>query len=229
MGLMQGKFQGDSIIIMDAFTLPVEGIETRVNAEADAYEYMVKYSTINKQFQEPFLAVVIDPTRTVFAGKVDIGAFRTYPKDYKPSDEPVSEHQTIPLNKIEDFGVHFKQYFSLDITYFKSSLDSHLLDLLWNKYWFNTLSSSPLLGNRDYVAGQIFDLVPTHLVLSDVDQFDTILDMEKDELAPEIEEEEEGEIEYVEGDDIEIGDMDDMEDFEGFGDEDDNVKKLYIF
>ncbi|KAI4999509.1 hypothetical protein ZWY2020_004098 [Hordeum vulgare] len=62
--------------------------------------------------------------------------------------------------------------------------------------------------------------VPTHLVLSDVDQFDTILDMEKDELAPEIEEEEEGEIEYVEGDDIEMGDMDDMEDFEGFGDED---------
>jgi COP9 signalosome complex subunit 5 len=50
------------------------------------------------------------------------------------------------------------QYYSLDITYFKSSLDSHLLDLLWNKYWVNTLSSSPLLGNMDYVAGQIFDL-----------------------------------------------------------------------
>ncbi|KAE8779920.1 protein MAK16A [Hordeum vulgare] len=53
-------------------------------------------------------------------------------------------------------------------------------------------------------------------------QFDTILDMEKDELAPEIEEEEEGEIEYAKGDDIEMGDMDDMEDFEGFGDEDDD-------
>lgn len=50
------------------------------------------------------------------------------------------------------------QYYPLDITYFKSSLDSHLLDLLWNKYWVNTLSSSPLLGNRDYVAGQISDL-----------------------------------------------------------------------
>lgn len=50
------------------------------------------------------------------------------------------------------------QYYSLDISYFKSSLDSHLLDLLWNKYWVNTLSSSPLLGNGDYVAGQISDL-----------------------------------------------------------------------
>lgn len=52
----------------------------------------------------------------------------------------------------------FLQYYSLDITYFKSSLDCHLLDLLWNKYWVNTLSSSPLLGNGDYVAGQISDL-----------------------------------------------------------------------
>lgn len=113
---------------------------------------------LNQQFQEPFLAVVIDPTRTVSAGKVEIGAFRTYPEGYKPADDPVSEYQTIPLNKIEDFGVHCKQYYSLDITYFKSSLDSHLLDLLWNKYWVNTLSSSPLLGNADYVAGQISDL-----------------------------------------------------------------------
>ncbi|KAL7199495.1 hypothetical protein ACSBR2_021721 [Camellia fascicularis] len=61
---------------------------------------------LNQQFQEPFLAVVIDPTRTVSAGKVEIGAFRTYPEGYKLADEPISEYQTIPLNKIEDFGVH---------------------------------------------------------------------------------------------------------------------------
>lgn len=118
----------------------------------------VSTQMLNQQYQDPFFALVIDPTRTVSAGKVDIGAFRTYPQGYKPPDEPLSEYQTIPLNKIEDFGVHCKQYYSLDITYFKSSLDCHLLDLLWNKYWVNTLSSNPLLGNRDYVAGQISDL-----------------------------------------------------------------------
>ena len=142
----------------------------------------VSTQMLNQQYQDPFFALVIDPTRTVSAGKVDIGAFRTYPQGYNPPDDPVSEYQTIPLNKIEDFGVHCKQvknflfplfffsivslkcisggfqYYSLDITYFKSSLDCHLLDLLWNKYWVNTLSSSPLLGNRGYVAGQIFDL-----------------------------------------------------------------------
>lgn len=68
---------------------------------------------LNQQYQEPFLAVVIDPTRTVSAGKVEIGAFRTYPEGYKPPDDPISEYQTIPLNKIEDFGVHCKQVASL--------------------------------------------------------------------------------------------------------------------
>ena len=56
------------------------------------------------------------------------------------------EYQSIPLSKIEDFGVHCKQYYPLEVSYFKSSLDTQLLDLLWNKYWVNTLSSSPLLA-----------------------------------------------------------------------------------
>lgn len=43
MGLMQGKVHGDTMIIMDAFGLPVEGTETRVNAQNEAYEYMVSY------------------------------------------------------------------------------------------------------------------------------------------------------------------------------------------
>ena len=41
--------------------------------------------------------------------QVEIGAFRTYPEGYKPPDEGPAEYQTIPLNKIEDFGVHAKQ------------------------------------------------------------------------------------------------------------------------
>ncbi|KAL0327646.1 UNVERIFIED_CONTAM: COP9 signalosome complex subunit [Sesamum angustifolium] len=201
MGLMQGKTDGDAIIVMDAFALPLRVLKlglmrrrmrmsiwliirrlinrflcSETRKFAGRLENVVGWyhshpgygcwlsgidvstQMLNQQYQEPFLAVVIDPTRTVSAGKVDIGAFRTYPDGYKPPDEPVSEYQTIPLNKIEDFGVHCKQYYALDITYFKSSLDCHLLDLLWNKYWVNTLSSSPLLGNGDYFAGQISDL-----------------------------------------------------------------------
>ena len=63
--------------------------------------------------QDPFVAIVIDPVRTISAGKVNLGAFRTYPKGYKPPDEGPGEYQTIPLNKIEDFGVHCKSYYRL--------------------------------------------------------------------------------------------------------------------
>ena len=62
-------------------------------------------------FKDPFVAIVIDPVRTISAGKVNLGAFRTYPKGYKPPDEGPGEYQTIPLNKIEDFGVHCKSYY----------------------------------------------------------------------------------------------------------------------
>ncbi|KAE8665241.1 putative xyloglucan endotransglucosylase/hydrolase protein 16-like [Hibiscus syriacus] len=38
MRLMQGKTDGDAIIVMDAFALPVEGKASRLGAQADAYE-----------------------------------------------------------------------------------------------------------------------------------------------------------------------------------------------
>ncbi|CAM0138129.1 unnamed protein product [Umbelopsis sp. WA50703] len=192
MGLMQGKVIGDTMIVMDAFALPVEGTETRVSAQDQAYEYMVAYmekikevgrlenvigwyhshpgygcwlsgidvstQMLNQKHQEPFVAVVIDPNRTMSAGKVDIGAFRTYPEGYKAPEENPSEYQSIPLNKIEDFGVHARSYYPLEVSHFKSTLDTQLLELLWNKYWVNTLSQSPLLTNREYSTLQISDL-----------------------------------------------------------------------
>lgn len=195
MGLMTGYVSGTSIIVTDAFRLPVEGTETRVNAQAEAEEYMVNYLTASREgggrlenavgwyhshpgygcwlsgidcatqsqqqtFSDPFVAVVIDPDRTVSAGKVEIGAFRTYPKDYKPPkslQDDADEYQTIPTAKIEDFGAHASSYYALEVSHFKSTLDTHLLSLLWNKYWVATLSQSPLYTNRDYVNSQISD------------------------------------------------------------------------
>lgn len=192
MGMLIGKVDGNVMVVMDSYALPVEGTETRVNAQAQAYEYMANYmerakqvgrlenaigwyhshpgygcwlsgidvstQMLNQNFQEPFVAIVIDPVRTMSAGKVSIGAFRTYPKGYKPPDAEPSEYQTIPLEKIEDFGVHCKQYYPLEVSYFKSQLDRRLLDSLWNKYWINTLSSCSLITNAEFTTNQIVDL-----------------------------------------------------------------------
>jgi len=94
----------------------------------------------------------IDPNRTISAGKVDIGAFRTFPENYTPPSAITSEYQSIPLSKIEDFGVHANQYYQLEVEIFKSSLDNDLLAMLWNKYWVNTLSQSPLISVRHSIS-----------------------------------------------------------------------------
>ena len=101
--------------VMDAFGLPVEGTETRVNAgkEADEYliahmesqehcvrpEYMVGWyhshpgygcwlsgidvmtTQTYQKFQDPCIAIVVDPKRTIAAGKVEIGCFRAFQDD----------------------------------------------------------------------------------------------------------------------------------------------------
>ncbi|CAA9961555.1 COP9 signalosome catalytic subunit rri1 [Pyrenophora teres f. teres] len=204
MGLMLGKIEAHTFVVTDAFRLPVEGTETRVNAQDEANEYMVEFlqrareqgqmenavgwyhshpgygcwlsgidvntQKTQQQFQDPFCAIVIDPDRTVSAGKVEIGAFRTYKDEYVESTQKAaggSKHtggtdgdgfETIPLGKIEDFGAHASHYYSLQVSHYKSSLDAKLLEALWNKYWVQTLSSSPLISNREYGTKQISDL-----------------------------------------------------------------------
>ena len=192
MGLMQGKILGDTFVVTDAFRLPVEGTETRVNAGDDANTYTVEYlqscrdngqmenavgwyhshpgygcwlsgidvaTQATQQLMGAFVAVVIDPDRTVSAGKVEIGAFRTYPDNYTPDAAKADDGgQTIPLNKTEDFGAHANRYYSLEVSHYKSTLDTHLLEMLWNKYWVSTLSQNPLFTNRDYSTKQMLDL-----------------------------------------------------------------------
>lgn len=194
MGLMQGYTTGDTIIVTDAFRLPVEGTETRVNAQNEANEYIVSYLELCRQqgrqenvvgwyhshpgygcwlsgidvetqamqqkFQDPCVAVVIDPDRTVSAGKVDIGAFRTYPIAYSadPANSNAGSSISVPSAKAADFGAHAAKYYSLEVSHFKSSLDTQLLEQLWHKYWVQTLSQNPMFMNRDYGNKQLLEL-----------------------------------------------------------------------
>ncbi|KAK0673800.1 putative COP9 signalosome complex subunit 5 [Cercophora samala] len=193
MGMMQGFIDHSTFVITDAFRLPVEGTETRVNAQGEADEYLVQYlsgcreesrqenvvgwyhshpgygcwlSGIDvetqklQQLQGPMVAIVVDPDRTVAAGKVDIGAFRTFPENYTGQGGAGGGggDKSVPLGKMEDFGAHASKYYALEVEHFKSTLDNKLLDALWNKYWVGTLAGNPLLTNRDYASSQMKDL-----------------------------------------------------------------------
>lgn len=85
--------------------------------------------------------------RSVAGGKVEIGAFRTFPEGYKPPEDAENYVQTsVPLKKVEDYQKTHKSYYKLEVEFFKSTTDANILNLLWNKYWINTLSASPLLA-----------------------------------------------------------------------------------
>lgn len=58
MGLLLGKVDANTMMVMDSFALPVEGTETRVNAQAQAYEYMTAYIEAAKQVRSLCLLYV---------------------------------------------------------------------------------------------------------------------------------------------------------------------------
>lgn len=112
MGALLGKCENNSFVIMDAFPLPVQGTESRVEALEEGSSFQVNFwsagqmvnrpencigwyhshpgygcwlsaidintQNIHQKHQDPWVALVVDPVRTMSSGKVDIGAFRTY-------------------------------------------------------------------------------------------------------------------------------------------------------
>lgn len=186
MGMLTGKIVGPSIVVCDVYPLPVEGTETRVNAQNEAYEYMVQYldllkkvgreehivgwyhshpgygcwlsgidvatQSLNQNFQDPYLAIVVDPIRTVNQRKVDIGAFRAFPPGYVATDklDPVSKAMPhVVKSKKQDYGTHAKDYYPLDIWFYQACYDAAFIDLVLDKSWVAKLLIS-IEGQKDY-------------------------------------------------------------------------------
>lgn len=59
--------------------------------------------------------------------------------------------------------MHYKRYYTLDHSFYTSEQDRLTLDFLWNEYWTQTLSSSPIITvsptqNYEYSSQLIGDL-----------------------------------------------------------------------
>lgn len=186
MGMLTGKVANKAIIVMDVYPLPVEGTETRVNAQAEGYEYMVQYlerlkevgrdehivgwyhshpgygcwlsgidvatQRLNQNFQDPYLAIVVDPLRTKSQGIVEIGAFRTYPDDFKHEgsrkDTPTTK---LPAEKQQDFGAHCESYYALDISIYQSAQDKLVTNLLSHETWISGLTARENAWMHNYL------------------------------------------------------------------------------
>lgn len=110
----------------------------------------------NQAFQDPWLAIVVDPVKTMAQGKMEIKAYRTYPEGVTAEGE--HDMEGVPLSRIEEYGAHANKYYEVPIHFFRSTADKDALDLLWNRYWMQTLSVSPLVANRNFIESRLNEL-----------------------------------------------------------------------
>lgn len=190
MGALQGKTEPNTFYVLDAYALPVEGTETRVNADDSAHAFHFQYADVGEQLGrkmpdvgwyhshpgytcwmsgidvqtqalhqavDPYLAIVVDPISTITSGRIDIGAFRTYPTDYTPPE--AKSYQTIPLDKVKDWGNHANRYYKLKTTFFHSKTDDRILAAMQQKVWVSTVSTTTFVLNNHYYTKQLTDFV----------------------------------------------------------------------
>ncbi|SCU96542.1 LAME_0F16600g1_1 [Lachancea meyersii CBS 8951] len=161
MGMLVGTVQKRTVVVYDSYSLPVEGTETRVNAQLESYEYMVQYMSevydsrpekchivgwyhshpgygcwlsgidvqtqeLNQTFQDPYVAVVVDPKKTLQENRLSIGAFRTVPvKELDSEMDPISTN----TEGDERYGHHSARYYELELEICESKDDVALNQL----------------------------------------------------------------------------------------------------
>jgi len=96
----------------------------------------------------PFLAIVLDPLRSLVKGNPELKAFRAYPPEWTnpvanqcPDGTIVHEEQ----NKLEKWGSCWPSYYELDVEYYMSGSARNVLSLLTQNFlWMRTLGSTPM-------------------------------------------------------------------------------------
>jgi COP9 signalosome complex subunit 5 len=185
MGLLLGRPDPHSpttLIVTDAFPLPIEGFETRVIADDQAVvnhmislneclertrkeRFMGWYHShpfdlgelshcflsqtdLSTQLQwqraedphgNPFVAIVLDPLRSVHIGTPELKAFRAYPPEYQSSianECPDGSVEHSEQARLQRWGSCWNRYYELGVEYYMSSTSRKILgDLTQNYLW----------------------------------------------------------------------------------------------
>ena len=111
---------------------------------------------LNQQTQEPFLAIVVDPINTLASGRINVKCFRTFTEKYANSTKVLSDN--IPSDKLKDFGAFADKYYQLEHSFYKSPKEDDLLEVLWSKYWIESISACPTRSLKDYTTKKLEDI-----------------------------------------------------------------------
>uniref|UniRef100_A0A7S1XT06 COP9 signalosome complex subunit 5 n=1 Tax=Phaeomonas parva TaxID=124430 RepID=A0A7S1XT06_9STRA len=94
----------------------------------------------------PWLAVVVDPLRSIAKGRPEFGAFRVYPPEYNaPADEtPDFKIVTNDSARVERWGSCWNRYYILEMEYYMSSTAAAVLGTLSRSFlWMSNLTHAP--------------------------------------------------------------------------------------
>ena len=98
-------------------------------------------------FGTPWLAIVIDPLRSLSKSRPEFGAFRAFPPEYNSPPNVVPDGSIVTDDsRIERWGNAWNRYHSLDVQYFSSALGADVLKTISENYlWKTSLSTTPIL------------------------------------------------------------------------------------
>jgi hypothetical protein len=103
----------------------------------------------------PFLAVVIDPLRSLAKNVPEMKAFRAYPPEYNspvPNECPDGSVIADEQARLERWGSCWSRYYELGVETYMSGSARNVMGILTNNFlWMRTLGSTPMLEaeNRD--------------------------------------------------------------------------------
>ncbi|CDJ57237.1 Mov34/MPN/PAD-1 domain-containing protein, putative [Eimeria maxima] len=107
---------------------------------------------LQQQHQDPFLAIVVDPIRTICNRSIELGGFRTLlPGEEKRDDAGDAEaasSQLLPAEKVNDFGAHWKRYYQLRVHWCANSISAPLVEQMCSASWPQLIVGQSLDRNR---------------------------------------------------------------------------------
>lgn len=102
----------------------------------------------------PFVAIVVDPLRSIHTGTPSLKAFRAYPPEYNSPIEnecPSSEVITEESKRLELWGSCWSRYYELGIEYYMSSHARKVLGQLTDEYlWIRSLTTTNEEVKKEY-------------------------------------------------------------------------------
>ena len=97
----------------------------------------------------PFVAIVVDPLRSIHKGRPEMKAFRCFPPEYasqEPNECPDGSIVTDEQSRIAMWGAAWNRYYELEVEYYMSQSARKVMSTLTQSFlWMRTLGHTPSL------------------------------------------------------------------------------------